>query len=128
MFANAWAAIVAAKTAIIVGLIVFGLTLPLGYCTGRDHANTKHVAARSLANIKALQIDAAAGTQASEERVADALAVDDNEEELLDAIADVPDTTPDAVRVRLGCQRLYAQGTPPADIPAICGPTVSYIP
>lgn len=120
MFANIWAAIVAAKTAIIVGLIVFGLTLPLGYCKGYDAAQSKAEAARALANTKALQIDAAAGNIAAEERVADALAVDDKEEELLDAIADVPDTTPDAVRVRLGCQRLRAQGTAEPDLPTVC--------
>lgn len=121
MIANIWASIVAAKTAIITGLIVFGLTLPLGYCKGQSDANSRHAAERLLANTKALQIDAAAGTQASEERVADALAINETEEELLDAIADIPDEAPDAVRVRLGCQRLRAQGTSPADIPAVCG-------
>lgn len=118
MLNSIWASIVAAKTAIIVGLIVFGLTLPLGYCKGYDAAQTKHEAARALANSKALQMDAAAGTQASEERVADALVVEENEEELLDAIAEVPDTAPDAVRVRLGCERLRAQGTDTTAIPS----------
>lgn len=120
--ANIWAAIVAAKTAILAGVIVFGLTLPLGYCKGSSDANARHEAARLLANVKALQMDAEAGTQASEERVIDALAVDDLEEDLLDAISEIPDTVPSLVRVSAGCERLRAQGTAEPDIPAVCGP------
>ena len=119
--ANIWAAIVAAKTAIITGCIVFGLTLPLGYCKGSSDANARHSAARELANVKALQMDAAAGTQASEERVADALTIDDNEEALVDAISTIPDEVPSAIRVAAGCRRLRAQGTLEADIPLVCG-------
>ncbi|MGL4232703.1 MAG: hypothetical protein ACRCWJ_15165 [Casimicrobium sp.] len=117
-----WSAIVAAKTTIVVGLVVFGLTLPLGYCKGRSDANAMHEAARALANVKALQIDAEAGNQASEERVTDALAVNEQEKELLYAIAEIPDETPSAVRVRAGCERLRQQGTPEPDIPVVCGP------
>jgi hypothetical protein len=108
----------------IVGavLITAGLCLPLGYCKGEQAANARHEAARALANTKALQIDAAAGESAAEERVQDALRVERLEEDLLDAISDTPDTAPDLVRVQLGCQRLREQGTAPADLPAVCGP------
>jgi len=122
MLQGLWNSIVAAKAAIFTGLIVFGLTLPLGYCKGHEAATAKYDAERALANTKALQIDAAAGTQASEERVTDALTVDDLEEGLLDAISETPDSAPDRVRVQLGCERLRRQGTSPADIPLVCGP------
>jgi hypothetical protein len=121
--ASIWSAIAAAKTAIITGCVVFGLTLPLGYYKGSSDANARHQAARELANAKALQMDAAAGILASEERVVDALTVNENEEALIDAISTIPDTTPGAIRVAAGCRRLRAQGTAEADIPLVCGPS-----
>lgn len=114
--------IVGAKTAIITGLCVAAVCLPLGYCKGERAATAKWDAARSLANTKALEIDGTSKEAAAGERVADALAVERNEEELLDAIATVEDTVPDASRVALGCQRLRTQGTAEADLPAICRP------
>ena len=101
---------------------VGGLCLTLGFCKGEDSGNAKYEAARSLANVKAMAIDGEAREQASEERVADALRIDRNEEELINAISDTPDTSPDTVRIMLGCKRLRAQGTAAADLPPVCGP------
>lgn len=113
---------VAARSAILTGFVVAALCFPLGYCQGYKAASAKAAAERALANVKALELDAMAKDAAASERVADALVVEEMEEELLDAIAQTPDSAPDAVRVQLGCRRLRAQGTPAADIPAICGP------
>ncbi|MBH9536931.1 hypothetical protein [Novosphingopyxis sp. YJ-S2-01] len=108
-----------ARSALIA---IAALCLPTAYCKGREDGTVKADAARAIANVKALQADAAATGLAAEERVADALRINQDEEELIDAIAEEPDTVPDPVRVRLGCERLRAQGTPAADLPAPCGP------
>lgn len=115
-FLSAWKAVIFAVAA------TAALCLPLGYCQGRDAERARNDAARALANTKALELDAEANEAASADRVADALEVTAQEEELLDAISEIPDTRPDPVRVRLGCERLRAQGTPSADLPAVCGP------
>ncbi len=106
----------------ITGLAMAGLCLPLGYCTGVKTERARSEAARALANAKALELDAHAGVAAAEDRVKDALTVERHEKELIDAIADIADDQPDRVRVALGCQRLRAQGTGEADLPAICRP------
>lgn len=110
------------RGAAITGLAVAGLCLPLGYCTGMKTERARAEAARSLANAKALELDAHAATAAAEDRVKDVLTIERKEQELIDAIADVDDDQPDRVRVALGCQRLRAQGTGEADLPAICRP------
>jgi hypothetical protein len=107
----------------VINLVaVGGLCLILGFCKGEDSATAKYEAARSLANVKALVIDGEARDQAGNERVADALRIDRNEEELINAISETPDTSPDTVRIMLGCKRLRAQGTAAADLPPVCGP------
>ncbi len=98
------------------------LTAPLGYCEGKKAARAQADAARAEANVEAMKTNAAATDRAAEERVADAVTVTKQEEELIDAIQSTPDSAPDAVRVALGCQRLRAQGADPATLPAACGP------
>ena len=114
------AALAGARQAIIAGLAVAGLCLPLGYCAGTRGAEARCDAARALANLKAGEIDARAKDAAAAARVTDALAVERHEQELIDAISALPDDRPDAVRVALGCQRLRAQGTPEAQLPPVC--------
>jgi hypothetical protein len=111
-----------ARSAIVTGLAVAGPCLLLGYCTGFKSASTRYEAARTLANAKAQELDAGARDHAAADRVRDALAVNHHEEDLIDAISTVPDDRPDRVRVALGCQRLRAQGSAEADLPAICRP------
>lgn len=110
------------KVTIIAVLATAALCLPLGYCEGKSAERARNEAARALANVKALETDAQATEAASADRVADALEVSEQEEVLLDAISEVPDTRPDPVRVKLGCQRLRDQGTASADLPAVCRP------
>ncbi|MBH9537890.1 hypothetical protein [Novosphingopyxis sp. YJ-S2-01] len=110
-----------ARSALIAIACTAALCLPTAYCKGRDDGAAKAEAARAVANVEALEADAVAAGAAAEERLADALRIDDKEEELIDAIAELPDAAPDPVRVRLGCERLRAQGTPEADLSALCG-------
>lgn len=102
--------------------LVAVVCLPLGYCKGMQHANQRRDAELALANKVAQDRAITVADQAANERVADAIAEAREERKLTDAIADTPDTAPDAVRVQLGCQRLRSQGTADADLPAGCGP------
>lgn len=111
-----------ARSAILTGLAVAGLCLPLGFCAGHRTASAKYEAARVLASAKAIEIDAHSKETASAERVQDVLAISKKEEELIDAIQSVPDTAPDRVRVALGCQRLRQAGTSEAALPVVCRP------
>lgn len=94
------------------------LTAPLAYCGGKKAAKAQYEAARAEANVEALKTNAKATEKAAEQRTRDATEVAAQEEVLIDAIQSTPDTAPDAVRVRLGCERLRAQGTDPAAFPA----------
>jgi hypothetical protein len=119
---GAWSVIAGAWRSVVACVAVAGLCLVLGHCEGVSSERARNDAARALANTKALELDAGAQTKASADRVRDALAVNHHEEELIDAISTVPDDRPDRVRVALGCQRLRAQGSAEADLPAICRP------
>lgn len=101
--------------AFVLGCLV---TAPLAYCEGRSAAKGQYEAARAEANVEALKTNADASERAAEERAADATEVAEQEEDLIDAIQSTPDTAPDTVRVRLGCERLRAQGTDTAAFPA----------
>lgn len=104
------------------GLVGFVVAAPLffllGQCDGRRSERAMANAARAEANVEAVKRDQGATDKAADERVADAAVVTAKEKELVDAIADTPDTAPDAVRVRLGCERLRQQGTDIATVPA----------
>lgn len=116
-----WDTIVAAKSAIITGVAVFALTLPVGYCTGHRAASNKAAAERALASVAAVKLAKEANEQAAGEHVADALRIAEKEKDLVEAIADQPDSQPSAVRVAAACQRLRAQGTDPTTLPEVCG-------
>ena len=111
-------AIAAAKASVITGLCVAALCFPLGYCKGESAAKARADAERSLANTKALKVDAVAKDNAAASRVKDALTVKENEDALVDAISETPDEKPDALRVKLGCARLRAQGEDISRLPA----------
>jgi hypothetical protein len=99
-------------------IAVASLSFLLGQCDGRKSERARSDAARAEANVQAMKTNQVATEKAAEQRVKDATTVAAQEEELIDAIQTVPDTAPDAVRVRLGCERLRKQGTNTADIPA----------
>lgn len=102
---------------LIVGLVGVGMAcLPLAYCAGRRSVGDP------AANVKTVETNRVARDNADLARAADSITILRHEQELSNAISQVPDTKPDAVRVALGCQRLRAQGTSEADLPADCRP------
>ena len=73
------------------------------------------------ANKAHLEQKARADQLAADQRLTDTIAVNRQEQELRDAIASTPDTAPDAVRIRLGCERLRrSHGAGSAALPAVC--------
>lgn len=102
---------------LIVGLVGIGLAcLPLAYCAGRRAGEDP------AGNVKTAETDRVARDNADTARAADSITILRHEQELTHAISQVPDTKPDPVRIALGCQRLRAQGTAEADLPADCRP------
>lgn len=99
-------------------LVAAPLFFLLGQCDGKRTQRRIDDAARAEANVEAMKTNAKATEKAAEERVKDATTVAANEEVLLDAIENTPDTAPDAKRVALGCARLRAQGTDTTAFPA----------
>ena len=112
--ARAW--LQKAQSSIITGMAVAALCLPLGYCAGRRAASSPAI------DTKAVATNEQARDNADQARAADGITIIQHEQELTNAISEVPDTKPDPVRVALGCQRLRAQGTVEADLPADCRP------
>lgn len=108
------------------GFIAIGAAIALALCWwGWSRAADQRDEARAslkLANaeITLLKTDATLKETAAIERQNDTAAVAAAQEELLHAIAQVPDSTPDAVRVQLGCERLRRTGRIDADLPAAC--------
>lgn len=102
-------------------LIVFALIAAavLGvYLKGRAD-NAKHERARdAIAVAAAVASDTRANDKAAATAVQDARIRVEKEKELTDEVANVPDTVPDAVAVRLGCGRLRQAGVSVADLPA----------
>lgn len=122
---NALSAVNSARAAIVTGLACTALCLPLGYCKGYEAAKSKAVSELALANVTAVTTARGADDVAAVERLGDALANAKQHEDLTDAISEVPDSAPDAVRVALGCQRLRATGRAEATLPAACRPAGS---
>lgn len=109
------------KFALIL-IAVAGLCSTLGYCEGKKAGRAQMQLAVERANTKALLEERRANELAAAQRLTDTIAVNRQEEALRDAIAEIPDTAPDAVRIRLGCERLRAAGTSAAALPAVCRP------
>lgn len=83
-------------------------------------SDTKAALTLAEGEIALLKADSALKEIAAAERQNDTAAVAQAEKELLDALNDIPDTQPDAVRVRLGCERLRRAGRLDADLPVGC--------
>lgn len=101
----------------LILVTVAGGAFLLGQCDGRSTERARNDAARAAANEALLKAQNAAQEQAAIERLTDAQTITEKQEELLDAIAEVPDEKPDAVRVALGCQRLRNQGVDTSGLP-----------
>ena len=83
------------------------------------HDGVRHMQAEiDRANRQFLQQKARADELAANQRLTDTIAVNRQEQELRDAIAETPDSAPDHVRIRLGCERLRRAGTDTTRIPA----------
>lgn len=96
------------------------LCFPLAQCRGERIGAQRAALALEKANNEALQQKARADEIAAEQRVTDLVAVNQREQELIDAIQQVPDSVPDAASVRLGCERLR-RASPGAPLPPACG-------
>lgn len=109
---------------LIVGVILGAILIyPLAECDGKKAGRQEMQLAVERANTVALEQKARADALAAAQRITDAVAVSTREKELRDAIASTPDTAPDAVRIRLGCERLLrANGGNSATLPAVCRP------
>ena len=111
--------------------VLGGVSLALALAAGVFYFQARHRAER----IDALEIslaDAEARTVVLEEtirlreisageRAADIKEVDKLEEDLIDAVRAMPDSTPGPARVALGCLRLRAAGKDTTSIPACSG-------
>ena len=86
----------------------------------RDKAKAE--LARAEAKIVLLEADAALKETAAVERQADTARIAEAEKELVDAIANIPDTRPGPVRVAAGCSQLRRAGYLDADLPPVCRP------
>lgn len=105
-----------------IALAVISLTSTLSYCQGRRDGRSQMQSAIDRANVEALKQKARADELAANQRLTDTIAVSRREEALRNAIASTPDSAPDAVRIRLGCERLRASGQSTAAIPACVRP------
>ena len=89
-----------------------------GFKEERDEARSELNQAK--AELALLRTDAELKEIAASERSADEKAVAQTEKELIDVIQSIPDTSPDAVRVAVGCERLRQSGYIDAHLPAAC--------
>jgi hypothetical protein len=90
--------------------VIAGPVFLMGQCSGAGNERTRTKAAQAVAVAAATAKDSGAKETAAGERIQDDRAVAALTQELTNAVAQVPDETPDAVAVRLGCQRLRAAG------------------
>jgi hypothetical protein len=107
-----WTALAGLVACIIVGAV--------RYQAGRHDERVDQEAKAIAAELAARERDAFAKEKASAERLADALENDARQEELLDAVRDIPDARPTDAQRALACARLRQQGTRDADLPPGC--------
>lgn len=108
---------------LLVALIVFGVTYPVARCDGVRDERSAGVARLEKANRAFLEMKARADELAANQRLTDTVAVNRQEQELRNVVAQTPDSLPDASRIALGCERLRrAHGAGSAALPAVCRP------
>lgn len=106
---------------LIAGLIAVISVLGGVYMKGRADNAKQERARDAIAVAEAVKSDTKANDKAAATVVRDALIRVEKEKDLTDAVADVPDSVPGPVAVRLGCERLRQAGVSVADLPA-CKP------
>jgi hypothetical protein len=106
------------------GLILGALICyPFALNSGKDAGRKEIQLQVETANRLYLEQKARADEIAAQQRITDQIAVNRQEEALRNAIRDTPDSAPDAVRIRLGCERLLrAAGGNSSALPAVCRP------
>lgn len=107
---------------VLGGIALLAAVASLSYCQGRSDGRLAADNARLQANVEAQARDAVAASQAADERLDDTIEVRNLEEELRDAIEDIPDSVPDLTAIALGCERLRRAGTDTTTIPACSRP------
>lgn len=106
---------------LIVCLIGALGVLLFAYMKGRSDFAKQERARDAIAVAEALKSDTKADAVATAAQVEAAQVQAEKEKVLTDAVAQVPDSVPDAAAVALGCARLREAGVSVADLPA-CGP------
>jgi predicted lipid-binding transport protein (Tim44 family) len=107
---------------LIAGLIGAVAFLAFVYARGRSDQAQREDARQAVAEAAAIASDTKADTKATAAQVEAAQVLAEKEGKLIDAVAEVPDTVPDAAAVRLGCERLRQAGISTADLPACATP------
>lgn len=107
------------RNLIVVALV--GIALTFVYMRGRHDEHAKNEARRKIDEAAAQKLDAKADQKSADQLAKDAADIAAKQKELEDAVAKVPDSTPDAVAVAAGCRELQQHGISVADLPA-CRP------
>jgi uncharacterized protein HemX len=109
-----------AAGAALAAILALGVVMWRADAISAQRDAAREALVHAEAELVLLRTDAALKETAAEERQRDTEAIAAAEKELIDAIKEVPDSQPDAVRVRLGCERLRRAGHLDADLPAVC--------
>lgn len=106
--------------AILLCLAGSVLLIAAAYIKGRSDGRAAVQLQLERANTAYLREKGRADDLAAERRLTDTIAVNQRERELIDAVRQAPDGTPDAASIALGCERLRRQN-PGAALPPACG-------
>jgi hypothetical protein len=98
------------------------LALPVGQCQGANAEKSRQAARNAEAALQAEIRNTAAKEAAAAQRAADLARVTAAEKGRTDAIRAGADEAPSGPELRLACERLRAQGTAAARLPAVCRP------
>lgn len=115
---RAWARI--PRSAKVIGGIILAalVALLLAYCNGRSDGKAAGNLANAKAETKVARKDAQASGKAADDRAAETIAINKQEEGARDAIRQAPDTRPSPAAVAHNCDRLRRAGKDLSTIPA----------
>jgi hypothetical protein len=106
-----------------VGVVIgAALALPVGQCQGANAEKARQKTRDAEAALQAEIRNAAAKEAAAAQRAVDLARVTAAEKGRTDAIRAGADEAPSGPELRLACERLRAQGTAAARLPAVCRP------
>jgi hypothetical protein len=103
---------------LIGGLLAVIAVLAFVYMKGRGDQAKREEARQKIAVAAAVKAGEQAGAKANAAAVKGALIVAQKEKELIDAVAQAPDSLPAPAAVAHGCQQLRQAGISTADVPA----------